>query len=294
MSPRISIALLLFAGAGTAAAQSRSSANYTLVQESSSPGLRSTSGDYTLDDSSGSGVASSANYLHKDGFAGQLTDPASLNLTVTPNPAPESSSVQLGADLVLDDDTLVTGVTASWSPIFGPVGSIQAGGLAQTGTVYQDTGALVAALYLGVGSTLPIVVTDTDPDNFQSYAADGLADAWQVGNFGLPPNSDAAPGANPDMDPYDNEFEFLTGYDPNDGGDFFRFVMTGKAGGTASFTASKLIPGTRYTLERTEDLGLKFDPIGSATVTSESADVIFLDKEAPVRRAFYQMAVEAE
>ena len=288
--------LMLCVSCGIAAAQSRSSVNYTLVQESFSPGQRSASGDYTLDDGyeSGAAPATSANYIQKDGFVGQLADPVSLNLSSSSDPVPEDSAFQLSADLVFDDDTIEESVMPVWTPIFGPVGNIQGDGSAESHVVFEDSNALVAALYQGLSGTLLIAVSNTEPDNYLSYGSDGIDDSWQVSNFGNPPNADAAPDANPDHDGQDNEFEYLTGYDPNDAGDFFAFEITGQSPGYASFTASKLIPGTRYLFQRAEDLSSGFTTINQTTVSSVRLDLDFADKAAPETKAFYRMKVEAE
>jgi len=278
--------------------ESRSSANFELIQEQSvagSGGLCSSSNFELEFTSTSGGEAGSANFTLRSGFAGQLANPLALELSITPDPPSESSAVQLGADLRYDDGTLETGVAASWSPLFGPVRSIQPDGSAVTIAVYQDTNSSAVAQFGGLGGVLATTVIDTDDDNFESYGADGLPDGWQVDHFGLPPNADAGPGENPDADPHDNEFEFLTGYDPNDGSDFFRFRITSAEPGSASFEFSKFIPGTRYRLFRGEHPAGPFKlPLLDTTVAKELQDVPFEDAAAPDGRAFYQVDVEAD
>ena len=62
---------------------------------------------------------------------------------------------------------------------------------------------------------------------------------------------------NPDNDPHDNRFEFLTGYDPTNSGDFFTLEVLDLTGTTTSLQLSKIIPGTRYRIERSLDINAK-------------------------------------
>ena len=56
---------------------------------------------------------------------------------------------------------------------------------------------------------------DIHPDNYGSYAGDGLDDSWQFQYFGLN-NPDAAPAKDPDGDGQNNKFEFAAGLVPTD------------------------------------------------------------------------------
>ena len=75
----------------------------------------------------------------------------------------------------------------------GPITGISASGLATAGVVYQDTPATAQGVYAGNTGTLGLTVLDALPDNYGSYAGDGLDDAWQNQYFGLN-NPNAAPG----------------------------------------------------------------------------------------------------
>ncbi|MEM9081413.1 MAG: hypothetical protein AAGC74_12055 [Verrucomicrobiota bacterium] len=295
------IAPLLLLLPTLACAESRTSTNYTLIQETTtnSYGQRSISTNYTLDDSGhGGSVAASTNYTHRDGFAGQLLDPESLAMTATPDPVDEESPTQISTTLVYDDGTTQPNVTPNYTPASGPVSSVSVTGLAQTEAVYQNTTASIEANLSGLTGTITFTVANTNPDNYQEYSSDGLPDDWQITHFGLPPNSNAGPTQNPDGDPQDNLFEYLTGYDPNDPNDFFTFEITGRSGTTANFTASKLIPDTLYTLNRSPDLGQNnpWLPIQTISVTSETNNAPFADNTAPNTpnaKAFYQIEVSS-
>ena len=65
---------------------------------------------------------------------------------------------------------------------------------------------------------------DTDPDNFGSYAGDGLNDHWQYEFFG-PDNPLAGPAIDADADGDVNRFEFVAGVDPTDPQSCFRLSL---------------------------------------------------------------------
>jgi hypothetical protein len=147
-----------------------------------------------------------------------------------------------------------------------------------------------------VNGQLGLTVLNTNPDNFRTYAGDGLSDGWQVDFFGSPPNSNAAPAANPDNDPYDNRTEFLTGYDPTDADDFFQLKVIELTGSSATLELSKIIPGTRYHLERSVDLE-QTDPwseFANFTTLSKIFDHQLNDPNSTGARWFYRVGVEPE
>ena len=248
------------------AASKRSSLNYALRPESFSSGALQTvsaRANYTIDgalDVAGGGIATSANYVVKPGYIGQLYDVTTLSLNVSSIlTIAEEGTRDLGdlvVSAVLDDETTIRlrSHEVLWSPVFGPLTGIDELGVATAGAVFEDMPALAQGSFLGGSRDLDLLVLDLAPDNFEAYAGDGLDDDWQVGFFGLPPNVDAGPGKNPDKDPHDNRFEFLTGYDPTDGSDFFRFRVVDRGASRVTLQLSKVIPGTRYRFERSRDL----------------------------------------
>ena len=183
-----------------------------------------------------------------------------------------------------------------WSVFLGPLTGIDASGLATADAVFADTTATAQGSFQGVNGQLGLTVFNTNPDNFRTYAGDGLSDGWQVDFFGSPPNANAAPAANPDNDPYDNRTEFLTGYDPTDAGDFFQLNVIELTGSSATLELSKIIPGTRYHLERSVDLE-QTDPwseFTNFTTLSEIFDHQLNDPNATGTRWFYRLGVEPE
>lgn len=159
-----------------------------------------------------SGGAESRNA--KLGYAGQLYDAALLVVTASPTSVNETASTQLSAAERCDDQTIaVLAGTATWAVVSGPILSITDTGVADTTNVYEDTVAIAQGEYHGRSGTVQLVVMNVDPDDFRTYAGDGLDDGWQVRHFGVD-NPDAAPWADPDRDRRTNWYERATGTDP--------------------------------------------------------------------------------
>jgi hypothetical protein len=209
----------------------RESTNYSLAPESTdSGGGRSSSANYTLDSSIGSpaGLATAANFTGKSGYAGQLYDATGVAILAEPATIDETGTRQLAARATLDDATWLDLAAAevAWSVLDGPLTGISTAGLAGAGSVYQDTPATAQGAWGGFTASLGLTVLDTLPDNFGSYAGDGIDDSWQHQYFGAD-NPLAAPAADPDGDRQDNRFEFTAGLDPTDPAS--RFLLWVKA-----------------------------------------------------------------
>ena len=285
-------------------AQTRSSADYSMTGEGAGPGVPSaTSADYTADSagqSSGGSPGQSADFVSKPGYVGQLYDVTAVSVSATPDPVGEGATSQLSLEATLDDlsSLIPSPSTVAWQVLLGPVDSIDSAGLLTAGAVYEDTPATIHGTYQGVTGSGGLTILDSDPDNFAGYAGDGVRDAWQVDNFGAPPNVLAGPTENPDGDLYDNLFESLTGSDPNDPGDFLRFILAGRSSGLATIRLSKVIPGTVYTVKRSPDLGstTPYAPFPSSSFTTviEQADYEVVDAAAAGPRQFYVLEVAAD
>jgi len=200
----------------------RTSANYNIVTDTlDDGGKRTTSAAYTNDGSIGAiaGIATVAAPAEtaKSGYIGQLYEITGLVLNATPLTLNEGGTRQLNAAQLLDDSTTlaVNASSVTWSVLNGPLTSINASGLATAGIVYQNTGATVQGIYLSQEATLGLIVLDSIPDNFGSYAGDGLEDDWQVQYFGQD-NPLAGPALDPDGDGENNLFEFTAGVIPTD------------------------------------------------------------------------------
>lgn len=203
--------------AGVAGASPQTSTNYSILMDSfDAGGGKTTSGDYANDGSLGAigDVTTAGVYVSRAGFPGQLygwTDV--LAVEVAPATLGEGVERPLSVKVVADDETLVQLQPADvvWTKS-GPL-SIDSVGMATGGTVYQDTAATATATLGTATGQLSLTVLDTIPDNFGSYAGDGITDGWQFEYFGAD-NPNAEPSLDPDGDGHDNEFEFIAGLSP--------------------------------------------------------------------------------
>ncbi len=278
------------------------SANYSLVPDAvDSGGLRGTSASYSLNASAmAGGAGASSGYTTRTGFAGQLEDPVSggavpiaIRITALPAALNEAGSRQLAA-FILNNDGRLTPLAAdsvSWSVQSGPLTGISAGGLATAAGVYQDSAALVRGTWESFAATVNLTVLNTLPDNFSTYAGDGLPDDWQVQYFGLN-NAKAAPMLDPDGDGWDNLFEYHACLNPADRFSTFSLHISDAPGGGHQVTFSPRLPDCIYSLQGSNDLRL-WTPVAGATSDAGSLRTI-LDPAGAGRRRFYFMEVRRQ
>lgn len=195
------------------------SADYHLAPVSwDGGGLAGASEHYQINFSAASGEAgSSSAYALRAGFAGQLADAVELRLddAAAELTLDERSSRQLGASLRYDDGTSspLAAESIAWSVQSGPLALIDSGGMVTAASVYQDSPAVVRAVYQELAGILEIQVLNTGGDDFGLYAGDGLSDLWQVSFFGED-NASAGPSSDPDSDGLDNLQEYAFGMNP--------------------------------------------------------------------------------
>ncbi len=236
----------------------RTSASYTVATDTADAGgKRATSASYTNDGSMGgvtgiSTVAVPAETL-KAGYAAQLYDATALALTAATLNVNEGATLQLAAFLALDDATFLTVPTASvaWSVMNGPL-TINSTGLATGGVVFQNTAATAQGIHLGTTGTLGLTVANTLPDNFGTYAADGLDDDWQNQYFGLN-NANAAPALDPDGDGQTNNTEWLALTNPANPNSRFTVTTSAITGNNLPYSFASAL-GRNYTVEYSTDL----------------------------------------
>jgi hypothetical protein len=274
------------------------SANYTLAPDTvDAGGLRGTSGNYTVNGSATSGGAgSSANYSARTGFAGQLLDAVTavataIAITASSPTVSEGTTRQLGAILLYDDSTTapLSAGSVAWSVQSGPLTGISASGLAAAAAVYQDTAAVARGTYQTFTATQHLTVLNTLPDNFSTYASDGIPDDWQVQYFGVD-NPDAGPQLDPDSDGWDNRFEYNACLVPTDRISTFSMRITNVAGGGHAVTFSPRFAGCTYSLLGSSDLSL-WAPV-AGTVTDAEAVRSILDPAGVGGRRFYFISVQ--
>ncbi len=249
--------LLCVGGAASAMADTRTSANYSILTEvADAGGGRSSGGSYSNVGSVG-GIAGISSVgapaeVAKSGYVGQLFEVVGLTLSSPSAMVNELATIQLGASQLLDDATTIAlspgGVT--WSVSSGPLTSINASGLATAAAVYQDTSATAQGISGGFTATINLTVKDIFPDNYGSYAGDGIDDSWQVQYFGLN-NPNAAPGVDFSGTGQTNLFKFVAGLNPLDPTSRFLVQAQPVAGQPTQrkVVFSPLVSGRTYTVQ---------------------------------------------
>lgn len=298
-SPSIGFTLLL-AFVASAHAGPRASASYNIPTDSTDAGgKRTISASYTNDGSVGgiagiSAVVSPAETA-KHGYLGQLTEVAALQLAASPPTINETSTRQLSGVQLLDDLTTnaVLATSITWSVQSGPLTGINSNGLATAATVYQNTAATAQGSYAGASGTLVLTVLDTIPDNFGSYAADGMGDDWQFQYFGLS-NPLAAPLLDPDGDGQNNFFEFTAGLIPTN--PLSRFLITiAPVPGQATqkqVVFNPIVAGRNYTVKTSPDLATaSWTTLAGATTSDNGNQRTVTDTSATAVKKFYRVEI---
>jgi hypothetical protein len=281
-------------------AETRSSGSYSIATDTADAGgQRTTSSAYTNDGSLGgiSGISTVASPAQtaKAGYIGQLTEVTALQLAATPTTVNEIGTRQLSAAQLLDDLTLITIPANSvyWDIQAGSLTSIDANGLATASTVYEDTAATARGAYAGLTGTLDLTVLDSIPDNFSSYAGDGLADNWQFGFFGLD-NPDAAPTLDPDGDGQNNAFEFIAGLIPTNAQSRFSLSIAPVSGQPTQKKVifDPLVAGRTYTVLVSPDLtNGSWNPLTGSTASDDGVERTVTDTVATETKKFYQIEI---
>ena len=218
-----------------------------------------TSAAYTMDASVGSigGISSAGGDTAKHGYVGQLADVTSVSVTGTPVSVNETATSQLSGTATMDDATAtaLSGSDLSWTAPVYPITSINGSGLATASAVYSTTNGTFSGSYLGGSGSGLLTVVDSLPDNFGSYAGDGIPDSWQNQYFGLN-NPNAAPGVDADGTGQNNLFKYVAGLDPTNPASVFVLLIQNVTGQP---TQKKLlfnpeVSGRTYTAESRTDL----------------------------------------
>lgn len=230
----------------------------------------------------------------KNGYVGQLTEVAGMQLTTAPASVNEASTRQLTAAQVLDDATtaVLDPASVAWSVLTGPVTSVSASGLATAGTIYQTTPASVQGIWGGFTATQGLSVINVGVDDYQAYAGDGIDDDWQVQYFGLPPNANAGPNADPDGDGQKNLLEFLAGVAPNNPSSRFLLHIEPVAGQPAQKKlVFPFIAARTYTVESNTNLDVTWTPLSGATTSDNGGERSITDPNASGAKKFYRLNI---
>ena len=262
-------------------------------------------GNYTLDaafDPTGQALTQTAGAtaVLKLGFAGQITDPRSLEITVPD--VDEGGTAEAGATATLDDGTTVDlpPEAVGWEVLDGPVESITVAGVIRSGQVFEDTAASLRGVWLDIDRTAAFTVINTSGDYFGAVAGDGIDDAWQFlyfdrdgdGALDTEEAEAAQPDADPDGDDQDNRFEFLSDHAPDDPDSFLDIRITGVSSGTVTIELSKVVASTRYTLLGSGDLGVTIPWTEVAPAISGVDQSGYQIQHSSAKRYFYQLRLE--
>ena len=297
---KLHLLLLIPLTASLAFAGERISANYSITADTADAGgLRATSANYTHVGSAPrvAGISAVAAPVEtaKHGYLGQLFEIAGLLVNAAQPSVNEGASLQLGAWQLLDDATfLATDASAvTWGIVSGPITSVSAAGLVTAGLVYQNTSATVEGTFGGFNGSLNFTVLDSIPDNFGTYAGDGLGDDWQVQYFGLPPNANAAPARDPDGDGLSNLLEFTAGLVPTDPASTFHIRIAPVPGQPLQKRVifSPRLDGRTYIVESLPMLGGAWQPLATSTQSDNGSERTVTDLDATGAKKFYRVEI---
>lgn len=274
------------------------SSNYTVPADSiDTGGSIGTSTDYTNCGSLG-GIAGISTVVApaetaKAGYIGQLYEMTGLQLAAAPTNVHEGATTQLSATQLLDDDTFLAVATTSvnWSVASGPLVSIDTTGEGTADIVYENTPATAQGHVGGLTNQIILLVLDASPDNYGSYAGDGIDDDWQYLYFGLD-NPDAGPLLDPDHDLQNNKFEFVAGLNPTDYAS--RFLLAIKPAGTdqQDIIFSPRYSDQTYTVLYTTNLVTgSWSPLTSFSISDDSTVRTVTDLLATEDSRFYNVEI---
>ena len=280
-------------------AGTRTSTDYAITTDIvDSAGQRTASALYRNDGSAGAiiGVSSVPGEVARHGYIGQLYELIGYGLLASTYYPPEGGTTQLFTVRTTDEGTNVVIPTTGFTfgVVSGPLTGVSPAGLVTAGVVYENTPAEVRATSAAFTGELrlQLYVQDTIPDNFGSYAGDGLPDAWQFQYFGLD-NPLAAPGADADGTGQTNLFKYTAGLDPIDPAS--RFVLEIHSGLLA--TERRLVfyprlPDRTYTIEFRPSLGAgQWDPLGGTTFADQTNVRTVTDHHAATPARFYRVRI---
>lgn len=293
-------ALLLLALAPLAVpAQIRTGGPYAAVLEAhSAGGGPASSASYkaqtTLAPVAGVGTSSPSARIHRSGFAGQITNPASLSLAASPATVDEVDTRPVNATAVMDDATTLAlaATEPSWSVSFGPLLSVSTAGVVTAGVVYTNTSAGVSATWQSLAGSLGLTVLNTNPDNFGLYAGDSVPDDWQVTHFGVG-NPLGVGGQDPDGDGQSNLFEYVAGVSPTNQLSRFVFNISSVPAqpAQASLTLTPHFPDRTYVVEGRTNLVTGTWASVSGITNNTGLVKTVLDPAVSGPRKYYQVRI---
>ena len=141
-------------------------------------------------------------------------------------------------------------------------------------------------------SRLGLTLLNTLPDNFGTYAGDGVADDWQVVYFGQN-NPLAAPQLDPDFDGHTNLFEYTAGLIPTDAASKFNWRIAPVPGQPSQkkLIFSPLVAGRTYTVKTATTLGTPMTTLTGSTFTDTGNERTVTDPAATGGAKFYSIEI---
>ena len=295
----LSFAILCLISGSAALAGPRTSANYSILTDTlDAAGTRTTSTRYTNAGSASSiaGISTIAAPAEtaKTGYMGQLFEVTGLVLNSAALDVNEAGTLQLAAWQLLDDATFlaVDASAVSWGTVSGPITGVSANGLATSGLVFQNTSATVQGTFGGFTGSLNFTVLDSIPDNFGTYAGDGLGDDWQVQYFGQN-NPLAAPARDPDGDGQSNLFEFTAGLIPTDPASAFHLRIAPVPGQSSQKKVifSPRLDGRTYIVQSRLTLSGAWQPLVTSTQSDNGTERTVTDLDSTGTTKFYRVEI---
>jgi hypothetical protein len=154
----------------------------------------------------------------------------------------------------------------------------------QAGIYAWSAVAQAGATFVTNSGTITIEASTDDAD------ADGISDAWEIGQFGSLTNADAASDA--DLDGFIDLHEYLAGTSPTNDASYLQITAETAAtdGGIVVRWASE--PNRVYILSRTADL-MSPDYIGLASNIAATPTInVYTDSPAPAGNAIYRVMLQ--
>jgi hypothetical protein len=274
------------------------SANFSISAEATdSGGSRATSANYTNDGSAGlvTGISTTATGTTKAGYIAQLYDVTGLVIGAASTDVNETGTLQLSARQVLDDASFLAldAGAVAWSPLSGPITGVSNSGLATADVVYQNSPASVQGSSAGFTGSISLNILDTIPDNFGTYAGDGLADGWQVQYFGLN-NPKAGPNVDATGTGQTNLFKYVAGLNPTDPTSRFAVNIQPVPGQTGQMQVvfSPVVSGSTYTVVSKSNLSdSTWAALSSSTQSDSGQERAVTDSGFSGAKKFYRVNV---
>jgi len=261
-------------------------------------GRHTASANYTMDGSVGgiAGISIAGSDTAKDGYIGQLSEVVGVSVISAPNTVNETATSQLNGSATLDDSTVVTlsGSDIGWTTPAYPIASINGLGLATAGAVYASTNGTFTGSYLAINGSGQLFVVDSNPDNYGSYAGDGIPDSWQVQYFGTN-NPNAAPSKDADGTGQNNLFKYVAGLDPTNPASVFVLKVANVTGqpNQKSLIYNPIAGGRTYVVEaRTNLVSGSYAALGSLGAPQTNINqVTVTDLSATQTSKFYRVHI---